>query len=87
MLKTRIITALVLLAILLPIMYLGNFLAFSAVVVAFFAAAIWECQRLFKKPGPILMSVIWTVFLGIYSFIWIAFLHHCYLLCALHSGY
>jgi len=68
MLKTRIITALVLLAILLPIMYLGNFLAFSAVVVAFFAAAIWECQRLFKKPGPILMSVIWTVFLGIYFF-------------------
>jgi len=64
MLQTRIITALILLAILLPILYVGNFYAFSAVVVLFFAAAIWECQRLFKKPGPIVMTVIWTVFFG-----------------------
>ena len=62
MLQTRIITALILLAILLPVLYSGNFFAFSAVVVIFFAAAIWECQRLFKKPAPMVMAAIWTVF-------------------------
>ena len=62
MLRTRIITALILLAILLPVLYSGNFVAFSVVVIAFFAAAIWECQRLFKKPAPVVMAVIWTVF-------------------------
>src|SRR5450830_1258717 len=62
MLQTRVITALILLAILLPVLYVGNFYAFSVVVVTFFAAAIWECQRLFKKPGPLLMAAIWTIF-------------------------
>ncbi|MEB0138543.1 MULTISPECIES: phosphatidate cytidylyltransferase [unclassified Undibacterium] len=64
MLKTRIITALILLAILLPVLYSANFFAFSAIVLAFFAAAIWECQRLFKKPLPLLMSAVWTAFFG-----------------------
>ncbi|WP_428717407.1 phosphatidate cytidylyltransferase [Undibacterium curvum] len=62
MLKTRIITALVLLAILIPTLFLGNPILFAVVISAFFAAAIWECQRLFKKPLPIPMSVVWTAF-------------------------
>lgn len=60
MLKTRVLTALVLLAILLPVLYSANFYAFSALALAFFAAAMWECQRLFKKPAPIVMAVLWT---------------------------
>jgi hypothetical protein len=39
-----------------------NFLAFSVIVVAFFGAAIWECQRLFKKPLPLLMAAGWAAF-------------------------
>lgn len=60
MLKTRVVTAIVLLAILLPIMYAGSFLPFTIVAAIFFGAAIWESQRLFKKPAPILMAIIWS---------------------------
>ncbi|MFZ6813453.1 phosphatidate cytidylyltransferase [Undibacterium sp. Rencai35W] len=66
MLKTRVITALLLLAVLLPILYLGNFVAFAIVVTLFFAAAMWENQRLFGKPAPIVLAGIWTIlFAGI----------------------
>ena len=51
MLKTRVITALLLLAVLLPILYLNFFPAFAVVAVLFFAAAIWECARLFGVNG------------------------------------
>ncbi|MDY7548848.1 phosphatidate cytidylyltransferase [Glaciimonas sp. Gout2] len=51
MLKTRVITALLLLAVLLPILYLNFFPAFAIVAVLFFAAAIWECARLFGVTG------------------------------------
>jgi len=50
MLKTRVITALILLAILLPILFLNNFFAFAAVSVVFFAAGAWEGLRLFGVP-------------------------------------
>ena len=56
MLKTRILTALVLLAVLLPVLYLNNFLAFAVVVSGFFGAAIWECFRLFN---PVLSVLRW----------------------------
>ena len=62
MLKTRILTALVLLAVLLPVLYLNHYLAFAAVVTVFFGAAIWECFRLFN-PGSknaLLIAVFWT---------------------------
>lgn len=68
MLKTRVITALVLLGILLPVLYSANYIAFSFVAVLFFGAAIWECQRLFKKPAPVVMSVLWTGFFGFLLF-------------------
>jgi phosphatidate cytidylyltransferase len=45
MLKARIITALVLLAILLPILFSHSFILFSIVAIVFFGTAIWESQQ------------------------------------------
>ena len=62
MLKTRIITALVLLAVLLPVLYSNNFTAFAVVATVFFGAAIWECFRLFN-PGSskaVIVAAFWT---------------------------
>ncbi|MDE2430917.1 MAG: phosphatidate cytidylyltransferase, partial [Burkholderiales bacterium] len=66
MLKLRVITALILLAVLLPVLYSASFAAFSVVVIIFFAAAIWECQRLFSKPAPILMATVWS---GLFAYL------------------
>lgn len=62
MLKTRIVTALVLLAVLLPVLYFNNPIAFALVVTLFFGAAIWESFRLFN-PGSaraLVISLFWT---------------------------
>jgi phosphatidate cytidylyltransferase len=62
MLKTRIITAIVLLAVLLPVLYLNNFTAFALVAAVFFGAAVWEGFRLFN-PGSaraLLIALFWT---------------------------
>jgi phosphatidate cytidylyltransferase len=62
MLKTRIITAIVLLAVLLPILYFNNYAAFAVVATMFFGAAIWEAFRLFR-PGSnqaLLVAGFWT---------------------------
>ena len=66
MLKTRVLTALVLLAILLPILYMDAFLPFALVTVIFFAAASWESFRLFGNSKPIFATVIWT---AVYAFV------------------
>ena len=47
MLKTRIITAVALLAVLLPVLFFNYFPAFAFVVTLFVGAAIWEGARLF----------------------------------------
>ncbi|QOL48426.1 phosphatidate cytidylyltransferase [Massilia litorea] len=62
MLKTRILTALVLLAVLLPVLYFNNYTAFAVVVTAFFGAAIWETFRLFnpKSGKAVVVAVAWT---------------------------
>ncbi|THC41884.1 phosphatidate cytidylyltransferase [Massilia sp. Mn16-1_5] len=62
MLKTRILTALVLLAVLLPVLYSNNFTAFAVVATAFFGAAIWETFRLFnpKSGKAVVVAVFWT---------------------------
>ena len=63
MLKTRIITALVLLAVLLPVLYFNHYMAFAVVASVFFGAAIWECFRLFN-PGTnraTLIAGFWTL--------------------------
>jgi phosphatidate cytidylyltransferase len=63
MLKTRVITAVVLLAILLPVLYFNNYTAFAVVATVFFGAAIWESFRLFS-PGigyaPLVVALFWT---------------------------
>ena len=62
MLKTRIITALVLLAVLLPVLYSNNYTAFAVVATAFFGAAVWETFRLFnpKSNKAVIVAVFWT---------------------------
>jgi len=53
MLKTRIITALVLLAVLLPVLFFQYFPAFAVIVTLFLGAAVWEGGRMFGlKDGP-----------------------------------
>jgi phosphatidate cytidylyltransferase len=62
MLKTRIITALALLAVLLPVLYFNNPIAFALVATLFFGAATWEAFRLFN-PGStraLVISLFWT---------------------------
>ncbi|MFC0252827.1 phosphatidate cytidylyltransferase [Massilia consociata] len=62
MLKTRILTALVLLAVLLPVLYFNHYTAFAVVASAFFGAAIWECFRLFNphSNSATLIAAFWT---------------------------
>lgn len=61
MLKTRIITAVVLLAVLLLAIFSGYPLAFTLLVIAFFAAAAWECLRLFGNRHPMIGAALWTI--------------------------
>lgn len=66
MLKQRVITAVILLAVLLPVLYLDNFIAFAVVAAAFFVAAIWESFRLFHSQRAVLLAGLWgAVFVGI----------------------
>ena len=62
MLKTRIVTALALLAVLLPVLFFNNFTAFAVIVTIFFGAAIWEAFRLFNPDGrrAAIIAVAWT---------------------------
>lgn len=60
MLRTRIITALVLLAVLLAILFSGSMAAFRIALTVFFAAAMWECFRLFQNRQPMIGAAIWT---------------------------
>ena len=68
MLRTRIITAIVLLAVLLPVLFLGPPAAVIALCTVFFAAASWECLRLFGHRLVIPAAAVWA---GI--FVWLAF--------------
>ena len=61
MLKTRIITAAILLLILLAVLYSGSSIAFSVVLTVFYAGATWESARLFGKEKPLLGPALWTI--------------------------
>jgi phosphatidate cytidylyltransferase len=61
MLRTRIITAVLLLAVLLAVVWSGSQLLFCIVVTAFFAAAAWESLRLFRSPQPALAAALWCL--------------------------
>lgn len=60
MLKTRVITALVLLAVLLSVLFSRSYLFFALVAAAFFAAAAWESFRLFNNRHPVIVAALWT---------------------------
>lgn len=61
MLKTRVMTALVLFVLLLAVLFSGSFEIFAIVVAIFFAAAMWECFRLFSSTHPLVGAGIWTI--------------------------
>lgn len=61
MLKTRVITAVLLLAVLLPVLFSGYQPAVDVVVTVFFAAAVWETFRLFKNRAAIVVAGAWTL--------------------------
>lgn len=68
MLKTRVITAVVLLAVLVSVLYSQSFVFFVLVAAAFFGAAAWECFRLFQNRQPVVGAVLWTA-----AFVFIVF--------------
>ncbi|TCS39532.1 phosphatidate cytidylyltransferase [Paucimonas lemoignei] len=61
MLKTRVITALVLLALIFLVVYSGSFLAAAIVGGMFLGAAMWEALRLFGSRQPLIGAVIGTL--------------------------
>ncbi|GGI16591.1 phosphatidate cytidylyltransferase [Oxalicibacterium faecigallinarum] len=68
MLRTRIITAVVLLIVLLAILSSGSWLAFATLTAVFFAVASWECLRLFGNKSPVAGTVIWVA-----AFVWLVY--------------
>lgn len=60
MLKVRIVTAFVLLAILLLIVFSNSLSLFLLATIGFFAAALWENFRLFGNKQPLVMAVIFS---------------------------
>lgn len=83
MLKTRVITALVLLAVLLSVLYSKSLIFFLLVAAVFLGAAAWEAARLFRAKQPILSGVLWTaVFLLAVYFADAVGMHLLFALCA-----
>jgi phosphatidate cytidylyltransferase len=60
MLKTRVITAVLLLAVLLPVLFSNYYPAVAVVVTLFFGAAAWEAFRLFKNRAAIVIALFWA---------------------------
>lgn len=60
MLRTRVITAVVLLAVLVAVLVSGSFLLFGAVAAIFFGVAAWESFRLFGIRYPLFGAAVWT---------------------------
>jgi phosphatidate cytidylyltransferase len=61
MLKTRVITAVILLAVLLAVLFVNSFSVVVTVTAVFFGAAAWESFRLFKNQQPLIGALLWTV--------------------------
>ena len=61
MLGTRIVTAVILLAMLLAILYVNSYPVFALALAVFFFAAAWEGGRLFEAKIPLLGAAVWTV--------------------------
>ena len=65
MLKTRVVTALVLLAVLVLLLMSGSLPAVAVATGIFFAAAAWEALRLFQSRNPAVIAAVWTVAFGL----------------------
>jgi phosphatidate cytidylyltransferase len=68
MLKTRIITAVILLVLLLALLYLNSYPAVVIACGVFFGAAAWEEQRLFGSKQALVGAALWTA-----AFLYLAF--------------
>jgi phosphatidate cytidylyltransferase len=68
MLKTRVITAVALLVVLLLILYFNSYSVFALAAAVFFGAATWESLRLFGARLPLQRAALWTA-----AFLFIAF--------------
>ena len=75
MLKTRVITPVLLLAVLLPVLFSGYQPAVQAVVAVFFGAAVWEAFRLFQNRLAVVAALAWTAAFA-YTFIFTNGLEH-----------
>ncbi|MCD6026628.1 MAG: phosphatidate cytidylyltransferase [Solimicrobium sp.] len=69
MLKTRIVTAVVLLTLLILILFFGSQLTMNVFSTVFFAAACWESCRLFGYRFTGLWTALWSMlFIGLVYF-------------------
>jgi len=60
MLKTRVITAVLLLVLLLGVLFSGSYPAVAVVVTVFFGAAVWEAYRLFRNKAAVVVAAFWA---------------------------
>lgn len=58
MLKTRVITAAILLMVLLPILFFAPIFAWAGISLIFLAAAAWEWARLTKADAPLFFAAV-----------------------------
>ncbi len=65
MLKQRVLTAIVLLALLAAVLGSGSLMAFYLTLAVFFGAAVWEALRLFNVKRAIPIAVIAAVLLPV----------------------
>lgn len=68
MLRTRVITAVILLVILLAVLNANSFPVFAIALAVFFFAAAWESGRLFDARSPLAGAAIWTFLFLILAF-------------------
>ncbi len=66
MLIPRILTAIVLLAILVPVLFSHSYPAFAALALVFYVCAVWENLRLFGSKKPMLGAALWG---GLFAFL------------------
>ena len=69
MLRTRVITAIMLLVVVLPLLFFGSAASINLLCALFFTLACWESLRLFGHRLLIPATVIWAV-----AFVWLAFM-------------
>ncbi len=85
MLKTRIITAVILLVVLLAVLFSGQAIAVQALVAIAFGATVWEAFRLFKNRAAVVVAACWTAAFA-YTFFFHDGLQYARFWCALGAA-